>query len=61
MSAMVEREKEILDKAKRLEKTQKRWEWWEIPASPAELTKLVTKGQIKIVGTKYQRKQYRTT
>jgi len=60
MSTMT-REKEILDKAKQLEKSQQSWEWWEIPASPAELTKLVTKGQIKIVGTKYHRRQYHTT
>jgi len=57
----IEREKEVLDKAKKLEKSQESWEWWEIPASPAELTKLVTKGKIKVLGKKYNRRQYHTT
>ena len=38
---------------------KKGWEWWEIPAGPAQLTRLVTAGKLKIVGKKNGRNIYR--
>lgn len=44
------RRKEILKRALEVEKNKERWCWYDIPAYPAELVKLVHEGLIKIVG-----------
>ncbi|MEM1558331.1 MAG: hypothetical protein QXG12_07045 [Thermoproteota archaeon] len=52
---LTDREREILERAKAYGKP---FEWWHVKALPAELTKLVVKGYLRVVGKSYGRKVY---
>lgn len=47
MAELTDRENEIIKKAKELNKP---FQWWEVQASPMDLSKLVIKGIIKVTG-----------